>query len=487
MSPEKWLKRNLKSKCITIDALPEALYNFERAELKKSFAKRSDSLSRLKLANNDLYQRQEILQKELNIKLEKLKLIGRATLFRLMKGSTIKESTLSRLEAYFDDKLFDNKLNFVKNAPMVKDERTCKFCGFSNRKAHPDNWLRKEVDVEQTQIPTIHKAFLSTHRNKLFSGLLPRKYVMDKSLDKSERKKKQLAYSRENRNKYFLYICSACLTKATNTLQSNYSTLTNKILSDKNWNQQALANRLKVGQSVISRIKNGDIEFLQPKIAEEIHLVALCELSNKIISYRYSYTYDDYSEAFHTLKMYGYSLADYIFKYQIENKDLYSHQKLPDLGGCLRFDLLIASREYNCYFGCSFSGLHPLRVMENIDQLKRSMLSHVFYFDRYGEKSELTCFQLYPLIETDLPFANGHLKTRSLRDKDDYQELDKSLSTRINSYHSKASTSTNSNDFYTAFFDVFTAELAHTFYSSPVSYSQQLIHSSRLKNITDDD
>ena len=100
MSPEKWLKQNLKSKRMTIDALPEALYNFERTALEKSFAKKMDSLSRLGLSNNDLVQRREILKKELNIKLEKLKLIGRATIFRLMKGSTVKESTLSRLETF---------------------------------------------------------------------------------------------------------------------------------------------------------------------------------------------------------------------------------------------------------------------------------------------------------------------------------------------------------------------------------------------------
>lgn len=483
MSPEKWLKQNLKSKRMTIDALPEALYNFERTALEKSFAKKMDSLSRLGLSNNDLVQRREILKKELNIKLEKLKLIGRATIFRLMKGSTVKESTLSRLENFFDDKLFDHEINFVKNSPIVEGERTCKLCGFSNRKEHPDNWLRKEIDVDKTQIPTIHKVFLSTHRNKLFSGLPRSKYVRDKSLDKSERKKKQLTYSRENRNKYSLYVCSVCLIKATNTLQSNYSILTDKILSDKNWNQVALAKRLNVGQSVISRIKSGDIEFLQPKTAQEIHLIALCELSDKIISYKYSYTFADHPEAFFTLKMYGYSFRDYIFKYQIENQNLYSHQELPDLRGSLKLDLLIKSREYNCYFGCSFSVIHPLRVMENIDQLKKSMLSHIFYFDRYGESSELRCFQLYPLIETDLPFASGHLKTRSLRDKDNYQELDKSLSARIQTYHSNATACSSSNDFYSAFFDVFNAELAHTFSSSPMKYAQQLMLLNRLNKL----
>lgn len=483
MSPEKWLKQNLKSKCMTIDALPEALYNFERAALEKSFANKMDSISRLGLSKNDLVQRQEILKKELNIKLDKLKLIGRATIFRLMKGSTIKESTLSRLESFFDDKLFDNEINFVKNAPLVKDERTCKLCGFSNRKAHPDNWLRNEIDVEKTQIPTIHKVFLSTQRNKLFSGLPTSKYVRDKSLDKLEIKKKQLTHSRENRNKYGLYVCSVCLVKATNTLQSNYSTLIHRILSDKKWNQLNLAKRLGVGQSVISRIKNGEVEFLNPKVASEIHLIALCELSDKIISYKYSYTYDDHSEAFHTLEMYGYSLTDYVFKYQIENQNLYSHQKLPELRGPLKLDLLIRSGEYNCFFGCSFSGIHPMRVMENMDQLKSSMLSHVFSFERYGEKLELRCFQLYPLIETDLPFANGHFKTRSLRDKGDYKELDKSLSARIKTYHSKATTSTNSNDFYTEFFDIFNAELAHTFHSSPMKYAIQLWHLNRLKKL----
>lgn len=474
MSPEKWLKQNLKSKCMTIDALPEALYNFERAALKKSFAKRSDSLSRLKLANNVLYQRQEILQKELNIKLEKLKLIGRATLFRLMKGSTIKESTLSRLEAYFDNKLFNNELNFVKNAPMVKDERTCKLCGFSNRKAHPDNWLRKEVDVEQIQIPTIHKAFLSTHRNKLFSGLPPSKYVTDKSLDKSERKEKQLAYRRENRNKYFLYLCSACLTKATNTLQSNYSTLTNKILSDKNWNQQALANRLKVGQSVISRIKNGDIEFLQPKIAEEIHLVALCELSNKIISYRYSYTYDDFSEAFHALKMYGYGIDNYMFKYELENEEIYFKNILPNQKSSLKIDLIIHNKEYECAIGCCLTGNHHRRIIENMELLKNSKLSHICYFTGSSETPELRCFQLYPFNETDLPFASGHLKARSLIDKDDYQDIDNSMSENIKSYLSKYPNSIDMNNFNNEFRIFFNGNMKRFFTSSAISYSMRI-------------
>ncbi|MDI4653808.1 MULTISPECIES: hypothetical protein [Pseudoalteromonas] len=476
MSPEKWLKQNLKSKCMAIDALPEALYNFERAALEKAFAKRIDSLSRLGLSNSDLVQRQEILKKELHVKLEKLTFIGRATIFRLMKGNTIKESTLSRLETFFDDKLFDNEINFVKNAPIVKGERTCKLCGFSNRKAHPDNWLRKDIDVDKTQIPTIHEVFLSTHRNKLFSGLPRSKYVTDKSLDKSERKKKQLTHSHENRNKYSLYVCSVCLIKATNTLQSNYSMLTDKILSDKSWNQLSLAKRLKVGQSVISRIKNGDIEFLQPKTAEEIHVIALCELSDKIISYKYSYTYDDHSEAFYILKMYGYGIDNYMFKYELENEEIYYKNTLPDEKGPLKIDLIIHNREYECGIGCCLTGNHHRRIIENMELLKDSKLSHICYFTGSSETPELRCFQLYPFTETDLPFAVGHLKVRSLIDKDDYQDLDNSMLENIKSYFSKYPNSIDIDSFHNEFRIIFNANMKRFFTSSPIHYSLRIDH-----------
>jgi DNA-binding Xre family transcriptional regulator len=457
-NPRSWLKQNLKRKKITIDDLPEAIHYFERALIEASVEKKMDAIKQMGLPNKAILERQEHLNNELKISLENLKPIGRATLFRFMKGTIIKESTLSRVELFFDDKFFRNEINIAKSALEYHGKSACMTCDFANIDACSDNWLGNKIKFDARLTPKMYKVSLSTHRDKLFSTF-PKKPIVNKFVQPKI---------------YHLILCNLCLEKSADVLQSNYSAIMKDILLDKNWNQTSLAVRLRTSQSVISRIKDGEIEFLRLSVARNMHLVALCQLSDIKIKSKYSYTYHRNSAAFQTLRMYGYDIDNYIFKYQIDSSHSYIHARrdLYELRNKLKLDLLIRNATYRCNIGCIFSTIRTAFLyMENIKELKRSELSHICIFERSGE---FRCFQLYPFIETDLPFAEGHLKTRSLIDKHNYQSFDKELSKRLDAYDSKVFDSANYTKFYTEFFDASYDKLNYTFDTSTTDYVDRL-------------
>jgi DNA-binding Xre family transcriptional regulator len=465
MNPKNWLKKNLKHKEITVDDLPEAIHYFERAITKASFAKKVDAIKKLGLSSKVTLERQGDLKKELEIALKRLRPIGRATLFRFMKGTIIKESTLSRMELFFDDKFFRNEVNIAKSALEYHGKDACMTCDFANIGACSDNWLGNKIKVDNKLTPKMYEVSLSTHRDKLFRTF-PKQSIVNKFY---------------RLKIYHLILCNFCLEKSADALQSNYSAIMKDILLDKNWNQTSLAVRLRTSQSVISRIKDGEIEFLRLSVARNMHLVALCQLSDKKIKSKYSYTYHRYSAAFQTLRMYGYDIDKYIFKYQIDYSHSYIHARrdLYDLRNKLKLDLLIRNATYRCNIGCVFSpSSSGFLYLENIKELKRSELSHICIFERSGE---FRCFQLYPFIETDLPFAEGHLKTRSLRDKNNYQSFDKELSKRLDAYDSKVFDSANYTKFYTEFFDASNDRLNHTFDTSTSDYVYRLYNQHESK------
>jgi transcriptional regulator with XRE-family HTH domain len=356
--------------------------------------------------------------------------ISRASLFKFMRGESIKTETLSKIEKFFNNKYPGGKLK-KKELTKINNGEMCMSCGLLSGSItdHYDQ-NKAEVKCGTAKKPFFFQINICCHHSKLFnfypskSKPIVNNYQHYEQYTRYKRHRTD-DFDHENseymKHKFTIILCERCLDQFHPVLKYDYASMLSAIIERKSWSQSLLAKELGIQQSLISRIKTNDVEFLPSAVAKTLHSIYfnafIEEKKIKLFTYYQCMFYGFFDE----LSMYGYSNNNYLFdiaENQTENKSKNASEER------FKLDIIVTNEFYNTKFGVifiphtstdskeSFEGsginifLNQPYIAEQIAKSLKYPLSHLFFV--LGATGVIICFKLYPLLMVDIPFANGN-------------------------------------------------------------------------------